>query len=179
MYKTPTELTLHILASLPYLAGGLPSPALPAAPGPSSLLQELATVARWLAQPLWERMQGGIPTLAPRPATLLTASMSQTWPFRESMQFTTKAIYFLFFFFKMSYPPTVVCWISWRKGQGSARGREAGGVHDQRESWEQKLPICGNQAGSALPLWQSLPASVAIAWRAESRMTCYFGTLLK
>lgn len=58
-------------------------------------------------------------------------------------------------------------------GQGSR------GAHDQEESREQKLPICGNQAGSALPLRQSLPASVAIGWRAESRMTCYFGTLLK
>ena len=52
IYKIQRELTLHILAPLPYLAGGLSSPAHPAAPGPSALLQELATATHWLTWPL-------------------------------------------------------------------------------------------------------------------------------
>lgn len=179
--KTQRELTLHILAPLPCLAGGLSPPAHPTALEPSAVLQELAAATRWLACPLWERVQGDIPAPAPAPppATLLTPSMSQTWPLQDPMQSTMQTIYFLFFFFflKVTFPPTVVSWISQRRGQGGARGGEAVGVHDQQESREQKLPFCGNQAGSALPPKQSLPGSVAIGWSTESRMTCYFGTL--
>lgn len=69
--------------------------------------------------------------------------------------------------------------ISWWRGQGNDRIAEAGGMHDQQESKVQKLPFCSNQAGSALPPRQSLPASVAIGWSAESKMTYYFGTLPK
>lgn len=106
--KTQRELTLHVLAPSLCLAGGLSPPACPAALEPSVVLQELAAATRWLACPLWERVQGDIPAPAPAPppATLLIPSMSQTWPLQDPMQSTMQTIYFLFFFFFKGDFPT-------------------------------------------------------------------------
>lgn len=133
----------------------------------------------WLLQPAasrgpFERESNSSSTTSHASRPLCEPDLTLQWP----MQFTTQAIYFLFFFlFSFGDLPTHCRELNWlTEGSGECEGwGRRGSVWP---TGEQKL-FCGNQAGLAIPPRQSLPASVATGWSAESRMTCYFGTLPK